>query len=47
MNLPPEPPTLTTNRLILRPFALSDAPAVMRLAGAKEVAATTLNIPHP
>ncbi|HMJ66407.1 MAG TPA: GNAT family N-acetyltransferase [Candidatus Binatia bacterium] len=38
---------LETKRLLLRPFALSDAPAVQRLAGAREVADTTLLIPHP
>ena len=40
-------PTLRTSRLILRPFGLADAPAVQRLAGAREIADTTLNIPHP
>jgi RimJ/RimL family protein N-acetyltransferase len=40
-------PTLTTPRLILRPFTVEDAPAVERLAGAREVADTTLSIPHP
>lgn len=38
---------LSTTRLCLRPFNLEDAPHVQRLAGAPEVAATTLLIPHP
>ena len=38
---------LETERLYLRPFTLDDAPAVQALAGAPEVAATTLHIPHP
>ncbi|HEY1011930.1 MAG TPA: GNAT family protein [Herpetosiphonaceae bacterium] len=42
-----EQPALATERLVLRPFALSDAPAVKALAGAPEVARTTLNVPHP
>lgn len=40
-------PTLRTDRLVLRPFELGDAPVVQRLAGDREVASTTLNIPHP
>lgn len=43
----PERSTLDTPRLILRPFTLADAPDVQRLAGAREVASTTTNIPHP
>lgn len=42
-----ELPVLLTPRLQLRPFTLQDAPEVRRLAGAREVAATTLRIPHP
>jgi [ribosomal protein S5]-alanine N-acetyltransferase len=40
-------PTLETNRLILRPFVAADAPAVQRLASAREIADVTANIPHP
>ena len=40
-------PTLETERLILRPLSLADAPAVKELAGEREIADTTLNIPHP
>jgi ribosomal-protein-alanine N-acetyltransferase len=40
-------PILETERLLLRPFRLDDAPDVKRLAGAREVATTTLRIPHP
>ena len=40
-------PTLSTSRLVLRPFTVADAPDVQQLAGVAEVAATTLNIPHP
>ena len=40
-------PTLATTRLALRPFTPADAPGVQRLAGVREVAATTLHIPHP
>ena len=40
-------PILRTRRLTLRPFTLADAPEVQRLAGAREIAATTAAIPHP
>ncbi len=42
-----EQPMLETERLILRPFAMSDAKRVQELAGEREIAATTLRIPHP
>ena len=38
---------LQTERLTLRPYALSDIPTLLPLIGAREVAATTLRIPHP
>ncbi|OFW54113.1 MAG: GNAT family N-acetyltransferase [Actinobacteria bacterium RBG_13_35_12] len=38
---------LKTDRLLLRPFELSDAPRVKELAGDKAIADTTLNIPYP
>jgi ribosomal-protein-alanine N-acetyltransferase len=40
-------PTLATERLTLRPFIADDAFDVERLAGVREIADTTLNIPHP
>jgi ribosomal-protein-alanine N-acetyltransferase len=40
-------PALETERLILRPFAASDAGDLQRWVGNFEVADTTLNIPHP
>ncbi len=46
----PEPlscSTVETRRLRLRAFTPADASGVRRLAGAFEVADTTLNIPHP
>jgi len=42
-----ELPELVTERLVLRAPRMEDAPAVQRLAGAREVAATTATIPHP
>jgi len=43
----PEIPHLVTERLLLRPFDARDGSAVEQLAGAREVADTTLTIPHP
>jgi len=43
----PRPPVLKTRRLLLRAAEPRDAAEIRRLAGAREVAATTLNIPHP
>lgn len=43
----PRRPTLQTRRLILRPFQLSDAREVQRLAGDRAIGDTTLTVPHP
>jgi RimJ/RimL family protein N-acetyltransferase len=40
-------PTLTTQRLVLRPYREEDAADVWRVAGDREIADTTLRIPHP
>jgi len=40
-------PVLETERLILRPFTLKDAKTAQRLAGDRDIASTTQNIPHP
>ena len=40
-------PSLTTERLVLRPFRISDAFDVRTLAGEWAIADTTLTVPHP
>lgn len=40
-------PELVTTRLLLRPFVPEDAQVVELLAGAREIADTTIDIPHP
>ena len=42
-----DPPTLETERLVLRPYTLADAPRIASLAGDRDVAAGTLTLPHP
>ncbi|HXP59411.1 MAG TPA: GNAT family N-acetyltransferase [Dongiaceae bacterium] len=42
-----EPPTLETERLVLRPLTPEDGATVARLAGSREIADTTISIPHP
>jgi [ribosomal protein S5]-alanine N-acetyltransferase len=40
-------PSLETEQLVLRPYALADAPSVQRMCGDPAIADTTLAIPHP
>lgn len=44
--MPPHP-ELRTERLLLRDLRTDDIPDLVRLAGAREVAATTMRIAHP
>jgi RimJ/RimL family protein N-acetyltransferase len=38
---------IATERLVLRPLNLGDAPTVCALAGRREIADTTISVPHP
>jgi len=40
-------PVLETERLVLRPYTLADAPRVQQMCEDWAVASTTLNLPHP
>jgi ribosomal-protein-alanine N-acetyltransferase len=40
-------PVLETERLVLRPYALADAPRVQQMCGDDAVASTVLNMLHP
>ncbi|OGO30889.1 MAG: GNAT family N-acetyltransferase [Chloroflexi bacterium RBG_16_56_11] len=39
--------TIATEHLLLRPYTLADAPDLQRHIGERDIAATTINIPHP
>lgn len=39
--------TITTNRLILRPFTMDDAPSVQQLASDEAVTSTSRSVPYP
>ena len=47
LSLVSQQPTIETERLELRPHTLDDASELQRLIGDRDIAATTLNIPHP
>ena len=40
-------PTLTTERLTLSRILAADIPTIVKYAGSEQIAATTLNLPHP
>jgi len=40
-------PSLQTERLRLRPFIADDAGTLVKLAGSRDIADTTISIPHP
>jgi ribosomal-protein-alanine N-acetyltransferase len=39
--------SLRTSRLVLRPLELADVPRLLELAGDRDIALNTINIPHP
>ncbi len=41
------PPVLNTERLLLRPLQDSDAADIARIAGSRDIADTTISVPHP
>ncbi len=47
ITIPSQQPTLTTARLTLRPFRLTDGARVQELASDRTIAANTMTIPHP
>lgn len=47
IQLPEAQWTLSTDRLKLRPYEPDDAPCLTELVSRRDIAATTLNIPHP
>lgn len=40
-------PVLETERLVLRPYRLGDAPRVQQMCNHRDIASTTLALPHP
>lgn len=47
MNATPSQPVLLTPRLRLRPIEMADAPRIQLLAGERDVAYSTMLVPHP
>lgn len=43
----PQQPSLTTERLILRPMVIEDGPTIYRLVNDKDIAYDCVNIPYP